>query len=229
MTLAAQALTAQAATGGRLTLGIGPSHQPLVEGSLGYRWDRPARHVREYLELLDPLLRGDAVDVHGPTVTAVGSIAAPEAAPPPVLLAAHGPVLLKLAGELADGVITTWTGPRGLAEHVVPAVTKAARGIPQVVVGVVASLTADPDGTCAYVGETFALAGGLPSYRASLDRDGYAGPGDTVVAGDERTIEHSLRRFADAGATEFQLCLVGPVEDRARTLAFFGDLARRGW
>jgi alkanesulfonate monooxygenase SsuD/methylene tetrahydromethanopterin reductase-like flavin-dependent oxidoreductase (luciferase family) len=124
-------------------------------------------------------------------------------------------------------VITTWTGARGLAEHVVPQVRAAAAGRPepQVLVGVVASLTSDPDAARAYVAERFGMAGEMPSYRRSLDRDGYAGPADTVLAGDEAQLEKAVRRFADAGATQFQLCAVGPEADRARTVTFFGELA----
>jgi F420-dependent oxidoreductase-like protein len=229
LTLAAQALTAQATVGGRLALGIGPSHQVLVEGVYGYQWERPGRHVQDYLEVLAPALRGEAVDVRAETVAASGALNVPGATPPPLLLAAHGPRLLRLAGERADGVITTWTGPRGLAEHVVPQVQRGAQGrpTPQVVVGVIATLTADPDAARAYVAENFGMAGELPSYRRSLDRDGYRGPEDTVVAGDEAELEKALRRFADAGATEFQLCPVGPPAERARTISFFAELARQ--
>jgi len=228
LTLAAEALTAQAAVRGRLTLGIGPSHQPIVEGRYGGRWERPGRHVEEHLDVLRPALRGEAVDVHGDTVTAVGALTAPGASAPPLLLAAHGPRMLRLAGEKADGVITTWTDVRGVAEHVVPAVRAAAAGRPdpQVVVGVIATLTDDPDAARAHAAEAFGMAGELPSYRRSLDRAGLAGPEDTVLAGDESQLEKAVRRFADAGATELQLCPVGPPAERARTIEFFSELAR---
>jgi F420-dependent oxidoreductase-like protein len=224
---AAQALSTQVAVGGRLTLGVGPSHQMIVENRYGYRWERPGQHVEEYLAVLAPALAGETVDVRAETVTAAGTVTVPGATRPPLLVAAHGPRLLRLAGEVADGVITTWTGARGLAEHVVPQVRAAAAGRPepQVLVGVVASLTSDPDAARAYVAERFGMAGEMPSYRRSLDRDGYAGPADTVLAGDEAQLEKAVRRFADAGATQFQLCAVGPEADRARTVTFFGELA----
>jgi F420-dependent oxidoreductase-like protein len=228
LALTAQALTAQAAVSGRLALGIGPSHRMIVENRFGYPWARPGQHVEDYLAVLSPALKGDAVDVRAETVTAAGAVTVPDVAPPPLLLAAHGPRLLGLAGERADGVVTTWTGPRGLTDHVVPAVREAAAGRPepQVVVGVIATLTADPDAARGYVAESFGMAGEMPSYRRALDRDGFAGPADTVLAGDEAELEKAVRRFADAGATEFQLCPVGPPEERARTIAFFGELAR---
>jgi F420-dependent oxidoreductase-like protein len=227
LTLAAEALTAQAAVQGRLTLGIGPSHQPIVEGRFGRRWHRPGRHVEEHVDVLLPALRGEAVEVHGDAVTAVGGLTAPGAPAPPLLLAAHGPRLLRLAGERADGVITTWTDARGVAEHVSPAVRAAAAGRPdpQVVVGVIATLTDDPDAARAHVAGAFGMAGGLPSYRRSLDQAGLAGPEDTILAGNEAELEKAVRRFADAGATELQLCPVGPQAERARTVEFFGELA----
>ncbi|GAA5117074.1 TIGR03564 family F420-dependent LLM class oxidoreductase [Pseudonocardia adelaidensis] len=229
LTLAAEALTAQAAVQGRLTLGIGPSHEPIVEGRYGLRWHRPGRHVEEHVDVLRPALRGEAVEVRGETVTAVGGLTAPGAPAPPLLLAAHGPRLLRLAGEKADGVITTWTDVRGVAEHVVPAVRAAAAGRsshePQVVVGVIATLTGDPDAARAHVAGAFGMAGDLPSYRRSLDQAGLAGPEDTILAGNEAQLEKAVRRFADAGATELQLCPVGPPAERARTVEFFGELA----
>jgi hypothetical protein len=84
----------------------------------------------------------------------------------------------------------------------------------------------DPDAARSYVAETFGMAGELPSYRRSMDQEGFDGPADTVLAGDEATLEKAVRRFADAGATEFQLCAVGPAAERARTVAFFGELTR---
>jgi F420-dependent oxidoreductase-like protein len=227
LVLAAEALTAQAAVRGRLTLGIGPSHQMVVEGRYGYRWHRPGQHVEEQLAVLSPALRGDAVEVRGETVTAVGGLTVPGAPPPPLLLAAHGPRLLRLAGEKADGLITTWTDARSVAEQVVPAVRAAAAGRPdpQVVVAVIATLTDDPDAAREHVAQAFGIAGDLPSYRRSLDQAGLSGPEDTVLAGSETELEKAVRRFADAGATELELLPVGPPAERERTIAFFGDLA----
>jgi hypothetical protein len=96
-----------------------------------------------------------------------------------------------------------------------------------VVVGVIASLTADPEGARAHVAERFAMAAALPTYRRSLEREGFVSPGETMLAGDEPELEKAVRRFADAGATELQLCAVGPEADRVRTVEFFGELARQ--
>lgn len=228
MALAGQALTASAATGGRLTLGIGPSHQPVVEGAFGYRWERPAQHVREYLDVLLPLLRGEKVDVHGERISATGELSAPGAPAPPVLLAALGPVMLRIAGERVDGTVTAWAGPRALDEHVVPLLTAAAAGrpAPQVVATVCMCVTADVDGAQEWVAQQFGRAGDLPSYRRILDIEGVAGPADTVLIGAEAAIERELRRFADAGATEIIVAPIGPAADQQRTRTVLGALAR---
>jgi F420-dependent oxidoreductase-like protein len=120
LALAAQALTVQEAVGGRVTLGVGVSHRPIVEDQFGYSFDRPARHLREYLSALVPLLRGENVTYRGETITAVGAVDLAGVAPPSVLVGALGPAMLLVTGELADGTITTWATAAGLADHVVP-------------------------------------------------------------------------------------------------------------
>ncbi|MBW8480770.1 TIGR03564 family F420-dependent LLM class oxidoreductase [Actinomadura parmotrematis] len=230
LALASQALTAQAATGGRFVLGVGPSHRWYIEDSHGYDYARPARHVREYLTALRPLLHGEAVDYHGETLTAVGQVAPAGVAPPQLVVAALGPVMLRVAGELADGVVTTWTGAAALAGHIVPKVTAAAeaagRPAPRVLAGTVMALTADPDAARDELAARLGFAGDLPAYRALLDRQGLAGVHETVVAGDEALLEREIARFADAGVTDL---LVSPHGgEPARTLEFLGGLVRAG-
>ncbi|WP_433174351.1 TIGR03564 family F420-dependent LLM class oxidoreductase [Actinoallomurus sp. CA-150999] len=231
LALAGQALTAQAASGNRFTLGVGPSHPEIIEERFGHSYDRPARHVREYLTALVPLLRGEQVDHHGEVLTAVGRVGVPGAAPPPVLLAALGPVMLRIAGELADGTVTVWTGPRWIGERIAPAIGRAAeragRPAPRVVAGVVVSVTDDPDGVRQRVATTLGGAGRQPAYRSVLDGQGMSGVHETVIAGDESTVERAIRAYADAGATELVASSTGDEGDRARTLAFLAALRTR--
>jgi F420-dependent oxidoreductase-like protein len=225
LALASQALTAQAMTGGRFTLGIGPSHPQVIEGSHGIAYERPARHVREYLSALRPLLRGEDVDYHGETLTAVGALDAPGATPPPVIVSALGPAMLRVAGELADGTVTTWVGADTIADHIVPSITKAAeaagRPAPRVLAGVIVALTDDPDGVRRDLAARFGPASDFPAYRAILDRQGLTGVHETVIAGDEDTVTHHLRRFEDAGATDL---LISPYGAPARLLALAASL-----
>jgi F420-dependent oxidoreductase-like protein len=231
LAMAGQALTAQAATGGRLTLGLGPSHREVIESQYGMSFDRPARHVREYLEALGPLLRGEAVQYRGETLAAAGSVDVPGAKPPSVLLSALGPVMLRIAGELTDGTVTTWAGPQLVAERIVPGLTRAAeaagRPAPRVLATLLAAVTSRPAQLREELGAAFGAAGEMASYRRLLDLQGLAGPQDTAVAGDEAALDAEIRRFADAGVTELLVLAVGDEHEQARTRGLLADLVGR--
>ncbi|CAO5171074.1 hypothetical protein FAIPA1_300018 [Frankia sp. AiPs1] len=226
--LAGQALTVQAVTSRQLTLGVGPSHRVLIEGVFGYRYDRPVRHIREYLTALRPLLRGQAAEVRGQTLTAAGRLDVPPTREPSLLLSALGPTMLQAAGELADGTVTVWTGAATVADHIVPAVTKAAnaagRPAPRVVSAVGLCVTENPDRVRAAVAERLGFAGTLPAYRAILEREGLTGVHETIVAGDEAAVARAVRRYRDAGATELLVSPVGDPREQARTLRLAADL-----
>ncbi len=221
--LARQALTVAAATDGRLVLGIGVSHRWVVTDIFGYDFAAPAAYLREYLEVLGPALAGDPVDHHGPRITAVGQLSASETTPPPIIAAALGPRMLQVAGELTDGTVTTWTGPKGLEDHIIPHITKAAqaagRPAPQVIAGLPVSVTTDVEGTRDQLAQTFAVAGETPAYRAVLDLDDARSPADISVFGDEEQVLSALRRFADIGVTEFTAFPFGDAATQARTTA----------
>lgn len=230
LVLASQALTVQAATGGRLTLGIGAGVGLMTEGMYGLPTARPARRMREYLSVLRPLLDGEEVVFRGETVTAAGAVAVPAVPAPPVLLAALGPAMLRVAGELADGTVTWMTGPRTLGDHIVPTIGKAAeaagRPAPRVAAGVLVCLTHDSDSARVRIAEQFALAGQVPEYRAVLDREGVSGPQDVALVGTEKSLGRSLHRLADAGVTEFIAAPFGDAAERERTTEFLGWAAR---
>lgn len=230
--LAAQALTVQAATGGRLTLGVGLSHQMVIEQVFGLEWDRPVAYMAEYLEVLVPLLAGEQVGFAGERVrsSTFGPLETEGATPPPVLLAALGPAMLRLAGRATAGTVTWMTGPRTVADHVVPTLTAAAeaagRPAPRVVVHLPVCVTDDPDGAKERAGRLFAVYGHLPSYRAMLDREGAAGPADVAVVGDEDQVARALVALGDTGATDVCLAPFGGTEERRRTAELAGSLAR---
>ena len=148
--LASQALTAAAASNNRFPLGIGLSHQIVIESMLGFSYAKPASHMREYLEVLGPLLRGETVQHDGEEYHVHGvAISVPGAKRVPLLVAALGPAMLKLTGELADGTITWMVGPKTMEKHIVPSLTAAARDAgkpaPIVVGGFPVVLTNKPD------------------------------------------------------------------------------------
>lgn len=229
--LAQQALTAQAACRGRFVLGIGLSHKVVIEDMLGLSYARPARQMREYLEVLMPLAQGRPAAFSGELQRVHGGLQVKGGTPLPVVVAALGPKMLELAGRLADGTATWMTGVRTLAEHTVPTIERAAREAgrprPRIVASLPIAITGDPSAARQVASKVYAIYGQLPSYRAMLDREGAASPGHVALVGDEAVVRAGLARLREAGVTHFAASLfpadAGAVE---RTRAFLrGELA----
>jgi F420-dependent oxidoreductase-like protein len=205
--LAAQALTVSAASGGRFTLGVGLSHQLVIEGMYGYPFDKPVRHMREYLTALVPLCAGENVRFEGETLTAKAQVSIEEATPVPVLVAALGPKMLEVAARLTAGTVTWMTGPRTLGEHTVPTISAAADAAgtgPMRVVGALpVAVTDDVEAQKERASRVFQVYGHLPSYRAMLDREGAEGPADVALIGSEGEVRAGIERMRSAGVTDF--------------------------
>ena len=216
--LAAQARTLQQIAGGRFTLGIGLSHQIVIESMLGLSFDKPVRHLREYLDILLPLVRGESVSAAGETLTFHGSVDV-ASEPVPVLVAALGSQMLTVTGRRAEGTVTWMTGPATIRDHVVPTITAAAadagRPAPRVVVALPVAVTDDVAGARDLAARNFEMYGILPSYRAMLDREGAAGPGDVAIVGDAATVRAGIEAVLEGGATEF---VTVPFANPAETL-----------
>jgi F420-dependent oxidoreductase-like protein len=225
--MAQEALTTQAIIGGRLVLGIGLSHAPLIESSYGYQFERPARHMREYLQALVPLVREGKVDYVGETITARAALDVRGASPVRVVLAALGPRMLDLAGGMADGTVTFMTGPKTLATHVVPriraAAERAGRPAPMIAAAVLVSLTDDLAAARARVERRYSTIATLPSYRTMLEREGAASPADVAILGDEGAVRDQLGALQDIGVTDVIVTTDGTADEVQRTL----DLLRR--
>lgn len=225
--LAGQALTVQSVTEGRLTLGVGLSHRVMIEDMFGYSFERPARHMKEYLAALLPLLKGESVTFKGETLSATGTVVVPDTTPPKVLLAAMAPAMLKLAGAVADGTITWMTGPKTVANHIVPRLAEAAAGAardtPRTVVGLPVCVTDDPAGAQERAERAWAMSHELPSYRKMLEKEGLAGPGEIAVVGSEGSVREQLAAVAEAGATDLMALCFGTAEDKARTRALLAE------
>jgi len=231
MMLAQQALTVQWATGDRLLLGIGLSHQVVVESMWGMSYDKPARYMKEYLASLMPLLRGETVRSAGERVTTNAfSPIEVAGAPPPVLVAALGATMLELAGTVADGTITWMTGTATIAGHIAPTITAAAevagRPAPRVVVSLPISVTQDVEAAKERIDAALAIYPNLPSYKAMLDMEGAQSAADVSFVGDEESVAASIGRLAEAGATDFVAAVVGDAAERDRGLALLSELAR---
>ena len=221
--MAQQALTAQAACGGRFELGIGLSHRVVIEDMLGFSYDRPARHMKEYLEVLGPLLRGEWVQHEGEQFRVNAQLTVPDAAEVPLLVAALGPIMLQLAGRHSAGTITWMTGPKTLTEHTVPtlhvAAKEAGRPAPRIVGGFPVAVTDDPSAAREKIGQALEMYGQLPSYQAMLEREGVDGPADIALVDPEKVVRDRIRELGDAGVTDLDAAIV-PVEGgtRQRTL-----------
>jgi len=226
--LAMQALTAQAAAGGRFTLGLGTRHQTLLERVYGYSAARPAQHAREYLAVLSPLLRGETAEFHGETLDVSAAVNIPGVPAPRVLLAALGPVMLQVAGSLTDGTIVSWTTPRAIAEHVLPRVTKAAedagRPQPAIVAMVPVCIDDDQEGLRAWAAQRFAGSTTFPNYRAILARGGAASISDAMALGSQAAVLDQLSRLREAGATEIVVLPIGTSTQIERSIT-----ALAGW
>jgi F420-dependent oxidoreductase-like protein len=213
-----------------MTLGIGPSHAPVIEGVYGVGYDRPGLHTEEYTRVVVSALRGEAVAFDGELITAhgTGGVSAPDT-PIPVLLGALAPRLLRVAGEVADGTVTWMANARAVAEHVSPRLRSAAgTRDTRIVVGLPVAVHDDVDEARAVAATQFAMYGALPNYRRILDIGRAAGPADAAIVGDEKEVERQITAVFDAGATDLWAApfVVGDRQaSRARTRALLAALA----
>ncbi|MFP6641150.1 MAG: TIGR03564 family F420-dependent LLM class oxidoreductase [Myxococcota bacterium] len=224
LVLASQALTTQAALGGRLVLGIGPSHHRLVEHMYGGSYARPFTRTREELQALKTLMAGEALELEGQEITVRGQLAI-EASAPPILIAALGPRMLELAGREAEGTALWMVGPRTLAEHIVPRIREAAdaagRPSPRILAGLPVCVTDDPERARAFAAKRLMVYGQLPAYQAMLEREGVSGPEGILAVGSEDEVRDRFFRYAEAGATDLRvsdLCASPEESERTREL-----------
>jgi F420-dependent oxidoreductase-like protein len=236
--LQANRAAAVAAAVGRegFTLGIGPSHRPLVEGVYGLSFAHPGRHTEEYVTVLTALLRGETVDFDGEEFRVHGAaLPGRPARAVPILVAALAPRLLRVAGALAEGTILWMANARAVETHVVPRIRAAAaaagRPEPRIVAGLPVAVHDDAaEGRVAAV-EQFSQYGTLPNYRRILDIGGAPGAADAAIVGDAKTVETAVRSLFDAGATDVWAAVFPVGADkrgsRERTRLVLKDLAAR--
>jgi 5,10-methylenetetrahydromethanopterin reductase len=228
LTMAQQALTVQTASGGRFVLGIGLSHQMVIENMFGLSFEKPVRHMREYLSVLMPLIHEGKVSFQGETISTEIGIGVEPRLACPVLVAALGEQMLKLAGTLTDGTVTWMTGPATIAKHTVPTISAAAaaagRPAPRIATSLPICVTTNVDAARERAAKDFQVYGFLPSYRAMLDREGAGGPADVAMVGDAATVEKQVRALADAGVTEYVASIYGSRDERAETRALLKSM-----
>lgn len=224
--LAHQALSTQAVCEGRLALGLGVSHHWVIDEMLGLAYDTPVAELRSYLDVLDQALAGPGtVDVENDHFRVHNPLDITDITPTPVLLAALGPVMLRLAGERTDGTILWMADERAIGDHIAPAITAAAEGAgrpaPRIVAGIPVCLCADDeiDTAVARTNRILSEAEVSPNYQKLLDRGDARQVGDILAAGSETSIEKRLRAFADAGVTDVSVRVVPIGDDRDEKLA----------
>lgn len=224
--LARQALSVHAISGGRLVLGVGPSHHWIVRDMLGLPYDKPAAYTRDYLQVLNAAISGpgdvdvenDSFTVHNPTVLGADT-------PMPVLVSALGPVMLQIAGEHADGTSLWMADEKAIGEHIAPKINKAAaeagRPAPRIVAGIPVTLCANSEIEEAKdrANRVLAEAETSPNYQRLLDRGEARNVGDLLAAGDEESILKRFKQFADAGVTDLSVRLLPIGENRDELIA----------
>jgi F420-dependent oxidoreductase-like protein len=229
MMLAQQALSVQAASGGRLALGIGLSHQIVVESMWGMSFAKPVRHLREYLSVLMPLLDKNSVSFDGEDYRVHGGISIAGGLRPAVLVAALGAQMLRVTGTLADGTSTWCVGPRTLQDHIVPTLAQAAadagRPAPRVVAAFPVCVTDDVDAARKRAETVFAVYNTLPSYKAMMDKEGVDGPADLAIVGSEEEVRDRLAAMSDVGVTDLNAAsFPGNPDEAERTRSVLRSL-----
>lgn len=219
--IAQQCHTVAAVSGNRLTLGIGLSHKVVIEGMLGMSFDKPVRHLREYLSVLMPLSRNEVANFDGETYRVHGGISAKGSNGFGVVVAALGEQMLRVAGTLADGTLTWCTGPATLRDHIVPTIVRAAdeagRPAPRIIAALPVCVTTDTSAAAERAANVFAVYGTLPSYRAMLDREGAAGPADIAITGSVAEVQDRISALAGIGVTDFAAVEFGATAEERET------------
>jgi 5,10-methylenetetrahydromethanopterin reductase len=237
ISMAQQALSAQAASSGRAVLGVGPSHPVVIEGMHGLEYTAPARHTGEYVDVLKLAFHCTGHVSHQGEFFQVQAMlevpGATEFPMLPVLVAALAPVMLRMAGAKADGTITYWANERAIAEHVLPTIAGAAavagRPAPRVVAGIPVAVVSDVDAAKTRAATLFAGYNAIPAYQRIRGAGGDPELPDIAIIGDEKTVEARLRAYADAGATDVAAAVLGLDPDREasmqRTMNLLAELA----
>ncbi|MBN6035844.1 TIGR03564 family F420-dependent LLM class oxidoreductase [Amycolatopsis sp. 195334CR] len=232
--VASQAQTAQAATGGRFTLGLGLGAPAFAEPVYGVPNDRRITRLREFLTVVRSVFETGTASFDGELITAKPPMTAKVAgaAPVPVVVAAMGPQALRVTGELADGTMPLLAGPKALANHIVPSISAAAeaagRPAPKIIAALPALVTSAVETARQRVAEQTAFYDGIPSYQRIIELSGASKAAELAVVGDEETVAAEIRRYFDAGATEVvvtQSDLAGTA-DQLRTWRLVGELTR---
>jgi F420-dependent oxidoreductase-like protein len=205
------AQTAQAATHGNFSLGLGLGARMLEGPAFGGDWPHVITRLREHLTILRSAIDTGSVDFQGSEISASPPLPVQVAggSPIPIYVAAMGPKALRVTGELADGTIPYLAGPRTIGEFIVPTINKAAaeagRPAPRVITAVPVLVSADVESARAAAAEHLSFYASIPSYRNVIAREGVDNIAELAAVGTEEAVARQLASYLDAGATELTL------------------------
>ena len=213
------------------TLGIGPSHEPVIRGAFGMSYDHPGRSTDEYLQILTALLRGENVDFDGSDWSAhTAGRAVPPSHPVPVLVSALGPRLLRVAGEHADGTVLWMAPARAIETHVAPklraAAAAAGRPAPRIVAGLPVAVHDDIPEARAAASASLSMYAQMENYTRILEIGGAGTPADAAIVGNESSVTSQLQSLLDAGATDIWAAVFPVGDDRRASMRRSKDLLR---
>ncbi|HMK12901.1 MAG TPA: TIGR03564 family F420-dependent LLM class oxidoreductase [Acidimicrobiales bacterium] len=216
-----------------LTIGVGPSHEPVIEGMFGLSYADVGAHTEEYVTVLGSLVRGEGVSFDGEHFRVHIPVTSTLPQPVSVMVSALAPRMLRVAGELTDGTILWMGNAKAIETHVGPRINAAAKGAgrsaPRIVAGLPVAVHDDVAEARAVAAKSFANYGVLANYRRLLDIGGAAGPGDAAIVGDEASVAAEIRALFDAGATDVWAAPFPVGDDRSasrhRTRALLKELA----
>jgi F420-dependent oxidoreductase-like protein len=226
--MAQSALTANAASNGRLVLGVGPSHRPAIE-PLGFSYDRAGVHTREYVTIVKALLTEGRAKFEGDFFKVDTTLEVGWGKPCPVLVGALAPHMLHTAGAIADGTVTWMVGPKTLREHIRPrmelAAREAGRPRPHVTASLPVAVVDDVAQARERAARAFSVYGTLPNYRRVLDIEG-GEVEDLAIIGNEAEVTRRLRELADAGADDFHASIFAGSDNGAATIVRTRELLK---
>jgi F420-dependent oxidoreductase-like protein len=224
--VAAGAQTAQGATHGKFSLGLGLGVSFLEESVFGITTSNTVQRLREFLTVLRAIQEDRTVNFHGSQLTAVDPsmlpVALAGATPFPLYVAAMGPRALRVTGELADGTLPANAGPRTIEGFIAPTIAQAAadagRPPPRINAIVGVAVTGDVDAARAAAATRLAVYDSIPSYQKVFAREGVSSAIDLAVIGPAEMVSRRLKSYLDAGATDLTLLPLQTEPDQLRRL-----------
>src|SRR4051812_31924331 len=143
-----------------LTIGVGPSHQVVIEDAYGLSYDGVGAHTEEYVTVLATLLRGEGVNYRGEHFRVNIPTVSPLPQPVSVMVSALASRLLRVAGQLTDGTILWMANARSIESPIAPKTNAAAsaadRPAPRIVAGLPVAVHDDVAQARNTAAETFA-------------------------------------------------------------------------